>query len=43
MKVDNEFLVAMADKLNEIAERTSDIETAHELDEFVQVIIYSLS
>jgi hypothetical protein len=43
MKADNEFLIAVADKLNQIAERTNDIETAHELDEFVQVIIDSLN
>ncbi|WP_405169422.1 hypothetical protein [Paenibacillus sp. FSL H3-0286] len=43
MKADNEFLMVVADKLNEITERTNDIETAHELDEFVQVIIESLN
>jgi hypothetical protein len=35
--------MAVAEKLNEIAERSNDIETANELDEFVQVIIDSLN
>ncbi|MFE6075623.1 hypothetical protein ACFVQB_14220 [Paenibacillus sp. NPDC057886] len=42
MRADNDFLVAMANKLNEIAEKTNDIETENELDELVQVIINSM-
>lgn len=42
MRADNEFLIAIANKLNEIAEKTNDTETAYELDEFVQTIIDSL-
>lgn len=38
MKADKELLLAMMDKLNGIAERTNDIETEAELDEFVQVL-----
>nr|WP_260866241.1 hypothetical protein [Paenibacillus xylanexedens] len=42
MRADNEFLGALINKLNDIAEKTNDIETEHELVEFVQVIIGSM-
>ncbi|PYY28209.1 hypothetical protein [Paenibacillus illinoisensis] len=42
MRADNEFLAALINKLNDIAEKTNDIETEHELVEFIQVIVDSL-
>lgn len=38
MIADKEFLFSVMDKLNDIAERTNDVETETELDEFVQVL-----
>ncbi|WP_336761340.1 hypothetical protein [Paenibacillus sp. USHLN196] len=42
MRADNEFLSALINKLNDIAEKTNDVETEHELAEFVQVIVDSM-
>lgn len=42
MRADNEFLSALINKLNDIAEKTNDVETEHELAKFVQVILDSM-
>lgn len=42
MKADNEFLFAMSNKLQEIADNTSDFETKDELYRLIEAIIDSL-
>jgi hypothetical protein len=42
MKADNEFLMAIAEKLQEIADNTSYLETKNKLNEFIDVIYQSI-
>lgn len=43
MKADNEFLAAMANKLQEIADNSVDVDTQSELFDLVDVIVNSMS
>lgn len=42
MRADNEFLIALMNKLMEIAENTSDVDTQQELNQFIDSISQSL-
>jgi hypothetical protein len=39
VKADNEFLLAIASKLQEISENTVDLDTQSELDELIEILI----
>lgn len=43
MKADNEFLIAIMGKLQEIADNTVDVDTQEELENFIEVIGQSLN
>lgn len=43
MRADNEFLMAMIDKLNDIAGKCIDLETRNELEELIQAMADSLA
>lgn len=43
MRADNEFLVALMGKLQEIADNTIDVDTQEELNNFIEVIGQSLN
>jgi predicted house-cleaning noncanonical NTP pyrophosphatase (MazG superfamily) len=42
LRADNEFLIAMSNKLQEIADNTTDMETKRELDDLIEAIVESL-
>lgn len=42
LKADNDFLIAIMNKLSEIMENTTDIDTESELAEFISIIADSL-
>jgi len=43
VKADNEFLIALMGKLQEIADNTIDVDTQEELNDFIEVIGQSLN
>lgn len=42
MYADNELLIALQRKLQEIADKTADLDTRSELEEFIEVIVASI-
>lgn len=43
MKASNDFLIALANKLQEISNNTSDQNTKEELESFVEIILASIN